>query len=136
MFISNDDYKREIAEAEDRGAEKAREDHEREIKTLTLDHDHAVKDLKKSHELALKDKDQELKHFKDNELKKALDEKIELEKKLAIAEQENKGLQAIVDLNADLVDVKGLINKLIEKLPQFDLKSLTINTTAGGSKGA
>lgn len=96
------------------------------------DHAIEIKTLKQDQELALKEKEFEMKHFKDEELK-AKDAKIvTLEREKAVLEKENKMLDKIVDLNADIVDVKDLVQTLIKKIPTMDLKSLTINQ--GGSK--
>ena len=79
--------------------------------------------------IALKEKAFELKHLKDEEVKKAKDEVTEMAKKLAVLTKENEMLKSITDVNADIIDVKSLVGSLIEKLPTIDLKSLTVNNT-------
>jgi hypothetical protein len=86
-----------------------------------------VKDMESDHRLALKEKEFELKHFKDEEVKIAKEEVTEMAKKLAVLTKENEMLKSITDVNADIIDVKDLVSKLVEKLPSIDLKSLTIN---------
>lgn len=93
------------------------------------DHDLKIKDLESAHGLELKEKEFELKHFKDEEVKAAKEEVIAISKKLAVLEKENEMLKSITDVNADIIDVKDLVNKLVEKLPSIDLKSLTIQNT-------
>lgn len=103
-----------------------------EKKRLESDHALEIKSLKQDHQLALKEKEFEMKHFKDEELKTQQDTIVKLEREKAVLEKENKMLDKIVDLNADIVDVKDLVNTLIKKLPEINLKSLTINQ--GSSK--
>ena len=96
---------------------------------MSNDHDLEIKDLESEHRLALKEKEFELKHFKDEEIKVTKDEVTEMAKKLAVLTKENEMLKSITDVNADIIDVKDLVSKLVEKLPSIDLKSLTINNT-------
>ncbi len=91
-----------------------------------------LKEVGAEHVLALKEKEFELKHFKDEEVKKLQAEKIELEKKNAVLEKELEMNKQIVDLNADVIDVKDLVSKLIDKLPEVNISNLTLE--AGKSK--
>jgi len=86
-----------------------------------------IKELEKDQELALKGKDFELKHFKDETVKSLNADLVEIQKENAVLESENKMLDRIVDLNKDILDVKKLVGRLIDKLPTIDLKSLTVN---------
>lgn len=86
-----------------------------------------IKELEKDQELALKGKDFELKHFKDETVKSLNADLVETQKENAVLESENKMLDRIVDLNKDILDVKKLVGRLIDKLPTIDLKSLTVN---------
>jgi hypothetical protein len=88
-----------------------------------------IKDLESEHGLELKEKEFEMRHLKDEEVKKAKEEVVEISKKLAVLTKENEMLKSITDVNADIIDVKDLMNKLVEKLPSIDLKSLTIQNT-------
>lgn len=98
-----------------------------EINKLKQEHELEVKELKAEHALELKEKDFELRHLKDEQVQKLEKELHEKEIKIAELEKENKMLDRIVDLNGDIIDVKNLVSKLIDKLPQIDLQSLTIN---------
>lgn len=89
--------------------------HKKEIDTLTTDH-----------ELELKQKEFDITHNFDERVKKAEDSQIEMSKKLAVAESENKNLREIADLNGDIIDIKELVTKLIDKLPEIKLNSLTV----------
>lgn len=86
-----------------------------------------IKEIEHSHKLAIAEKEFELKHFKDEEMKKKENKIEELNRRVIQLETENKMLDKIINLNGDIIDVKNLVNNLIEKLPTIDLKSLTIN---------
>lgn len=88
-----------------------------------------IKDLESEHGLELKEKEFEMRHLKDEEVKKAKEEVAEISKELAVLTKENEMLKSITDVNADIIDIKDLVNKLVEKLPSIDLKSLTIQNT-------
>lgn len=49
---------------------------------------------------------------------------------IAELKKENEMMKKIVDLNADIIDVKNLVSKLIEKLPEIKLNNLTVSTHA------
>ena len=98
----------------------------RELDEVKRQHKNEVEDLAIANRRAIETKEFEMKHFKDKEIKNAIDEKIALEKKVAVLEAENKMLNKITDLNGDVLDVKNLVNSLINKLPTINLKSLTV----------
>ena len=100
--------------------EDLKEKHEKETKTLKADN-----------ELAMKKKEFEITHNSDVRVKEAEDKVVDMEKKLAVAESENKMLREIADLNGDIIDIKELVTKLIDKLPEIKLSSLNVS---GGSK--
>lgn len=104
-------------------------DRNRARRDIDKDHELKIVELESEHSLALREKAFELKHLKDEEVKKAKDEVTEMTKKLAVLTKENEMLKSITDVNADIIDVKDLVSKLVEKLPTIDLKSLTINNT-------
>lgn len=103
--------------------------HEQIVEDLKLEQKYELKELEQKHSLELKEKEFELKHFKDDSIQKLELQIVNLTKDKAVLEEKVKMLDKIVDLNADIVDVKKLVNTLIEKIPTFDLKSLTINQT-------
>lgn len=94
---------------------------------LKHQHEMKIQKMEQDKELALKEKEFELKHFKDDEIQTAKEETAELQKKLAVAEMENKMLGKITNLNADIIDIKDLVANLINKLPEVKLSNLTVN---------
>lgn len=84
-----------------------------------------------SHEIALKEKEFELKHFESEKVKELSAKIVTLEKDLAVEKKTNEMLVKITDLNADVVDVKDLVTKLVDKLPEIKISSLS--TTCGGT---
>ena len=98
----------------------------RDTDDLLRSHKKNVEDLIQEHELELREKDYELDHFKDNEVKKLRGDLVLKNKRIEVLEKENEMLDKVVDLNSDIVDVKGLINSLIEKLPEVNISSLTV----------
>ena len=107
----------------------------KQVKTLTAENESYKKNEKRmehDHELALEKKDFEMEHLERKKIKEKEGEVIELTKQLAVAEEKIEMMEKIVDLNADLVDVKDLINSLIEKLPEFKINTLQLT---GGQNG-
>lgn len=100
-----------------------------DVELDALKHEHRLKiaELESNHRLALKEKTFELNHFKDEELKSLRDEVSEKDTRIAVLEKENEMLVKITNLNADIIDIKDLVSKLIDKLPEINLNSLTIN---------
>lgn len=119
-------------------AEKALRDEVAALKQKIKDQDSAhlmeMKEIEHTHKLALKEKEFELKHFKDNKLKAVQDEFTTAEKTIEVLKKENEMLVKITDLNADIIDVKELVNALIKKLPEVNLQSLTVNHNGALSK--
>ena len=100
---------------------------EMRVRELQSDNRIAMKEMEKDYELKLKEKEFEIRHHKDEEIKQLDNEIVILKRTNAEQIVKIKMLDKIVDLNADIIDVKNLVIKLIDKLPQIDLKSLTIN---------
>lgn len=113
---------------EDQAKVKARliEDHERVIRQMQFDTELKIANLKKDHEITLKEKAFELTHHKDVELKTMADSLTAKDVELQVAKKENEIMKQVTDLNGDILDVKDVVNKLIEKLPQINLTSLTV----------
>jgi hypothetical protein len=113
------ELKRQLANAErtDQYVADLKAEQKREIETL--EHKHAMK---------VKDLEFDFKNFKDTELLKAHEANVKLTNKNDVLTKENEMMKEMVDINADIVDVKDIINKLIDKLPEVNLKSLTVNT--------
>lgn len=113
---------RQIEEAVRKAVNDNNHKHELELARLNSDH-----------EIALKEKDFELKHLETEKMTELTARVVSLEKELAVEKKTNEMLVKITDLNADVVDVKELVTKLIEKLPEVKINSLT--TTCGGKQG-
>lgn len=118
--------------------DKALRDEVAVLKQKIKDQDSAhlmeMNEVEHTHKLALKEKEFELKHFKDNELKAVQDKLTTAEKTIEVLKKENEMLVKITDLNADIIDVKELVNALIKKLPEVNLQSLTVNHNGATSK--
>ena len=104
-------------------------DYKEKVRELESKHRLDLLELKKNQEYALKEKEFELKHFKDDEIVKLRDEISKEKQDNAVLKKENQMLEKITDLNADIIDIKSLVNNLIEKLPTINLSSLTLNGT-------
>jgi len=103
------------------------DDHARAMEML--EHKHAIEmdRLKAEHEIALQRAEFDKANFKDHELNEARSATAAAEKTVAVLTKEKEMLDKMVDLNADVVDVKNLVSQLINKLPQIDIKGLTVN---------
>jgi hypothetical protein len=88
----------------------------------------AQETLQHEHKLEMQQKEFDLKHYKDVELQKKDERIVELEQKVAVLKKENEMLDKIVSLNADVVDTKELVKQLVSKLPEINLKNLTIQS--------
>jgi len=100
---------------------------EKELATAKHTHELAMQRAEQEKSLALKEKEFELKHFKDEELKKLAGELATAKQSNAVLTKENEMLAKITDLNADIIDVKDLVSKLIDKLPEVKLNNLTVH---------
>ena len=116
----------------DKQAQKAPEvDYKKLTEELKHSHKLEVADLNNTHKLELKEKEFELKHFKDEEVKKLQAEISDSRRDNAVLKKENEMLQKITNLNADIIDIKALVANLIDKLPTINLQNLTLQN---GSK--
>lgn len=117
------------------GKKQAQVAPERDYKKLYENSSHEfemkIKELESDHKLTLKEKEFELRHFKDDEVKTLNKEVSEKAQEIAVLRKENEMLGKITNLNADIIDIKDLVNKLVDKLPTVNLSSLTVN---GNSK--
>lgn len=98
------------------------------IEDLKANHTREVETLEHKYTLAIKDLEFNMKNFKDNEILEKNKEIKKLTNSNAVLTKENEMMNKMVDINADIVDVKGIINQLINKLPEVNLSNLTINT--------
>lgn len=106
--------------------EEAGVDYKKVNEELRHTHKLEVAELNNNHKLELKEKEFELKHFKDEEVKKLQSELAESKQNNAVLKKENEMLQKITDLNADIIDIKSLVSNLIDKLPTINLQNLTL----------
>ncbi|MBW2968548.1 hypothetical protein KY314_00310 [Candidatus Woesearchaeota archaeon] len=103
---------------------------EGQLAKLQLDNELAIKKLENEHKLELKDKEFELRHYKDNTIKNLQSEVNEKEKEIEVLKKENEMMKKITDLNADIIDIRKLVEKLIDKLPEINLQSLTVKNNS------
>jgi len=102
-----------------------------DVAKIRSEYEIEIAQIRNENLLALKEKEFELKHFKDEEIKKLNSEVAQKSQEIAVLKKENEMLGKITNLNADIIDIKDLVNKLVEKLPTINLSSLTLN---GNSK--
>lgn len=91
--------------------------------TTTLKHDHVM---------ALKEMEFKMSHHKDTELKKLEGVNNQLTEDNAVLKNKVEMMEKIVTVNADIIDVKELVNKLIDKLPEVKLNSVTVMQNGNG----
>ena len=96
------------------------------ISELELKHRLEIAELDGVNKLSIKEKEFELKHFKDEEILKLNAQLAGERQQNAVLKKENEMLVKITDLNADIIDIKDLVNKLVDKLPTINLSSLTV----------
>jgi hypothetical protein len=109
------------------GEKKEGVDCDKQVRDLEHKHQLRISEIESEHKLALKEKEFELRHFKDDEMKKLSKELSDAQQSIAVLRKENEMLGKITNLNADIIDIKSLVNNLIEKLPTINLSSLTLN---------
>lgn len=86
-----------------------------------------LKEVESDHKLELKEKEFELRHFKDDEVKSLNKDVSDKSQEIAVLKKENEMLGKITNLNADIIDIKDLVNKLVDKLPTINLSSISVN---------
>lgn len=72
----------------------------------------------------------EIEHFESDKVMELEGLLNKADSKISVLEKEKEMLTKITDLNGDIIDIKDLVAKLIEKLPSIDLKSLTVNNSS------
>lgn len=98
---------------------------------LVSDHEIKIAELESAHKIELRQKEFDINHKNDDDKLKLTQEKTELEKQLAVANETIRQLDKIVDLNADVIDVKDLVKQLIGKLPTLNITSLSVPPQTG-----
>ena len=124
--------KEAVQEAEHKVKSECTEANKRVVDGLKADHDIAMKKKDAEHEIAIKEKEFEVRHQMDDD-KKALTKQVnDLTKDLAVANETIKQLDRIVDLDADIIDIKEVVNKIIDKLPNVNV-GLPVAVPGGNS---
>ncbi len=114
--------------------DEAQRGYEHGIQDLIRDHTATTNGLKQTHRLELAQRDFDMKHFKDEQLKKAEEIVVEFKQELAVLRKENDMMEKAVNINGDIVDIKDVLNKIIDKLPTINLTSLGGGTSNGTTK--
>lgn len=110
------------------------QDYRKSIREMELNQELEVKEIKHAHSLELLTKQFEIEHKTDGD-KDTLNKKVqELEKTLGIVTKEKEMLEKIVDISADIIDIKELVKTLIQKIPTIDIKSLNVTSSDTGSR--
>lgn len=119
----------ELADAiknHDRELKIVKQDNERNIVELKSLQDIAIKEIKANHVLDLAQRDFDLKNNKDKEINAANKERDVSLANEAVLKKEVEMLRNMVEVNAAIIDVKDLVNKLVAALPKIDLKSISV----------
>lgn len=109
--------------------------HKAELAELNQNHKLEVEALKAETSIATERASLEGEFTADKKVKDAEQRAIDAEKGLAVALAENAILGTMIDINGDITDIKGLAEKIIDKLPTINLSSLPSATPAPKEKG-
>lgn len=99
--------------------------HQNEISDIRREHSMEKKEIAKNHELALKDMEFKMEREVETKTAKLAAEVVELKKELAVAENTVEMMDELTDLQTGMIDVKEVVNSLIKKLPDINIKSIT-----------
>jgi len=119
MFNFNKSKKEETVKTDN--SLEIKKKYENQIEEIKRENALKVKEIEANHRLEIKQKEFDLTHFKDEEVQTVQKQLNEANKHVAVLEAEKKMLDRIVDLNADVIDVKNLVKNLIDKLPTVNL---------------
>lgn len=98
------------------------------VEDLKATHNREVADIEHKHKLEKEQLEFNMKNHKDKELLEKDAKITTLESENAVLTKSIEMMKEMVDINADIVDVKDIINKLIEKLPQLNITSLAVTS--------
>lgn len=98
--------------------------HKLEVDALVLEHETAFEIQAKEYEIKLADAELKMKYDDKQKVTDATDAQYEAEKELAVAEAKVEMLEEMINLNGDIVDIKDMTSKIIDKLPTINLTSL------------
>lgn len=107
---------------------------ESQARSTKLKHELELTEVNHKNELAMEQKNFEIEHNNEKTVKKLEGQVNEKDTKIAVLEEKVTMLDKIVDLNADIVDVKDLIGTLIKKLPEININSLMLQGGSSESK--
>lgn len=93
---------------------------------LEFSQSQSLKQIKFNNQQEIKEMEFKLDHIETEKLKELKQKNIDKNQKIAVLEKENKMLGEVIDLSSDIVSIKKLIENVIQKLPEINLKSLTI----------
>lgn len=102
--------------------------HKLEIDRIRHEHELQVARMSNEFDLVAKQHQFALDHFADDRVKELETQKTALNQHVSVLEKEKEMLERVVSIEGDIVDVKDLVKNLIAKLPEVNLKNLTINT--------
>jgi hypothetical protein len=105
---------------------KYREKEER----LVAAHEMNVKEIRKDHELELKGLRFDMERATEQATADLGKEVTDLKEKLAVAENTIEMMDELTDLQTGMLDVKEVVNSLIKKLPNIDIKSITAGSSS------
>lgn len=97
-----------------------------DVENIKLENKREIATLEHNHSIKVKELEFEMKNFKDTEILEKNKEIVKLTNSNAVLTKENEMMKEMVDINADIVDVKDIINKLIDKLPEINLNKLMV----------
>lgn len=106
-----------------------------EVTKLKADHEIATNKLNAENLIKVQQKEFELTHIADERVKKADDARVEAETDLKVAKKENEMLHKIVDDRADVLEIKDLVNKLLDKVPEIKIDTLSVSQQPQKSGG-
>lgn len=130
-FFSDDSESVEVGELKAK-IKDLRED----LRVQQVNSDITMRQLKMDNSLIVQQKDFDIAHLADERVQRAEAEKARLSEEVAVLKKEKEMLEKVVSIEADVVDVKELVKNLIAKLPEVNLKNLTINTNGNASNTA
>lgn len=112
--------------------DREREDRKRSEESLKASHEIEKNKLIAENLIKVQQKEFELTHIADERVKKADDDRVAAETDLKVAQKENEMLHKIVDDRADVLEIKDLVNKLLDKVPEIKIDTLSVQQKGGG----
>ncbi len=114
-----------VAEIRSNIESEVRAKYEDKEERLQADHAMELKEVRKDHELELKGLKFDMERATEQATSDLNKEVVELKEKLAVAENTIDMMDELTDLQTGMLDVKDVVNQLIKKLPNIDIKSIT-----------